>query len=87
MKRRRTGDEQRKEDRGHAEWRWQRPVFRATGDRNVKGQCRMWNVLSHAQIRRHVHDDTQKTLAESHCALQEQGLLGFQRLLCLNCSM
>lgn len=20
----------------------------------------MWNVLSHAQIRRHVHDDTQK---------------------------
>lgn len=39
------------------------------GDRNVKGQCRMWNVLSHAQIGLHVHDDTQ-TLANSYCAPQ-----------------
>lgn len=42
---------------------WWRPVFRATGDKNVKGLCRMLSLLSHAQICRHVHDDMQKHFA------------------------
>lgn len=41
------------------------PVFRAAGGWNVKGQCRMLNASSHAQIPRHVHDDTWKHLCPS----------------------
>lgn len=78
-----TGYEQRKEDRGHAGWRWCRPVFRATGDRNAKGQCMRWHMYKYGGMCMTTHKKT-------HCRtvpFSNGGQLGCQRLLCLSGSM